>query len=743
MARLPALDPAAAAAAGSADPHPRLIEYCVDHRPWLRALAESVGVSLSFHDVSGREHRLDEPGAVALLRAMGFDADTEAAAEAGLRRMEDARREEVVPPVVVVPVHEGEPPLLRFRITDALQPPCRWEVDVEHEGGERTALGDATHTRDVAAVLAGVGHGYHRVTVTIRAGAAVRTAATMLIVTPPRCWTTADVLGDSRAYGLWTNLYSVRSRENWGVGDLADLRRLVAFAGGEGAAFVGVNPLHALRNRGSDISPYSPVSRLFRNPLYISVPDVPELGESASARALIASAPVQRELASLREAALVDYDAVRTLKERVLRLLFAEFIARHRGAGTDRGSAFDDYAAREGRPLEDFATFLALEAHLSVDGHPRYWRDWPEAYRDPFSTETRQFRAEHADDVDFHRWIQFELDRQLGLAAREAREVGMPIGLYQDLAVGSSDGGSDVWASQHLFDRGVTVGAPPDEYASDGQDWGLPPLDPNRLRGAAYGYWIGLVRAGFRHAGALRIDHAMGLARLYWIPPGLGAVDGAYVRYPADDLLGIIALESHRHRAIVIAEDLGTVPEGFEELLARWGILSSRVLWFEREDGGGFKRPDEYIERALVTTTTHDHAPLAAWLTAEDAEVRRGIGVLSDEEADGARQWRAHERGALLERLRQSGTLDGDDAEPPYAAMLAAVYAFIAATPARLVGVSLDDLAEETQPVNIPGVGPDRYPAWSRRMRMSLGALTTDAAAARALQGVRDRLQER
>jgi 4-alpha-glucanotransferase len=316
----------------------------------------------------------------------------------------------------------------------------------------------------------------------------------------------------------------------------------------------------------------------------------------------------------------------------------------------------------------------------------------------------------------------------------------MPVGLYQDLAVGTSAGGSDVWAFQHLFDRGVTVGAPPDEYASGGQDWGLPPLDPNRLRADSYRYWVRLLRAGFRHAGALRIDHAMGLARLYWIPPGLAATEGAYVRYPADDLMAILALESRRHEAIVIAEDLGTVPEGFEALLERWGILSSRVLWFEREDGGGFRPRSAYPARALVTTTTHDHAPLAAWLTARDAEVRRAIGVMSDEQADEAVAWRRPERGALLERLREAELLARDDDEPPYDALLTAVYGYIAGTPARLVGVSLDDLAEETEPVNIPGVGPDRYPAWSRRMRMSLEELTSHTAAVRALEAVRDRL---
>lgn len=713
----------------------------MNHRPWLRALAESVGIVDSYHDVSGREHRLDEAAAIALLGAMGFDAATEEAAADAMKAIEAAAAREIVPPVVVVPADEGSAPLMRFRIPDDLELPARWEVELTLEAGGAVTVDGSSDSREPAALLEGAGQGYHRCRITLRAGAETRSAEADFIVTPTACWTAADALGDRRAYGIWTNLYSIRTDASWGIGDFGDLRRLVAFGGREGAAFVGVNPLHALRNRGTEISPYSPITRLYRSAVYISVPDVPELADSDAARALIATEAVQQEIAALRDAALIDYDRVRTLKEQVLRVLFAEFLARHRESGTPRGAEFGEYTSREGRSLDEFVTFLALESHLANDGAPRYWRDWPAEYRDPGSAATRRFREENADELDWHRWIQFELDRQLRLAADAARDAGMPIGLYQDLAVGTSEGGSDVWAFQHLFDRGVTVGAPPDEYASGGQDWGLPPLDPNRLRADGYRYWIRLLRAGFRHAGALRIDHAMGLARLYWIPPGLAATEGAYVRYPADDLIAILALESRRHRAIVIAEDLGTVPEGFEALLERWGILSSRVLWFEREQGGGFKPQDSYIGRALVTTTTHDHAPLAAWLTARDAVVRREIGIITDEEAEEAAAWRSQERRALLDRLREAGLVAHDhDVDPTYAAMLAAIYGFVAGTAARLVGVSLDDLAEESDPVNIPGVGPDRYPAWSRRMQMPLDVLAADPAAAGALQAVRDHL---
>lgn len=715
----------------------------MSERPWAQALAEAVGVMPAYHDVAGREHRLDDSSAVALLSAMGRPGDPEDAARAALEQLRRDAERRVLPAAAVLAVNDGEPPVLRIGAPAELGRPITWRATITLESADALALdGEHHEDGDVTVVLEGVPLGYHHVGVTLTGPSGAQDAEAPLIVAPSRCWTTADSIS-GRGYGIWCNLYSVRSDENWGVGDFGDLRRLVQLAANAGAAFVGVNPLHALRNRGTEISPYSPVSRLFRNPIYISVPDLPEFAESVEAQALVGSDGIASELRELRGASIIDYDRVRVLKERVLRVLFREFCARHRNRGTTRGGAFTDYVAREGRALDGFATFLALEAHLSRDGTPVYWREWPEEYRDPGSAAVARFREQHADELDWHRWIQFELDRQLGAAAALAAESGMPIGLYQDLAVGTSEGGSDVWAFQHLFDRGVTVGAPPDEYAAQGQDWGLPPLDPNRLRDDGYRYWIRLVRSAFRHAGALRIDHAMGLTRLYWIPPGLPATEGAYVRYPAEDLLAILALESRRHQAVVIAEDLGTVPEGFEALLERWGILSSRVLWFEREEGGGFRSQTQYIERALVTTTTHDHAPLAAWLTARDAEVRRTIGVMSDEQAAEAVAWRERERIALMVRLQEAELIAPGAEDPPYPTMLAAVYGYIAGTPARLVGVSLDDLAGETDPVNIPGVGPDRYPAWSRRMRTTVDELAQDDATARALEAVRTATQER
>ena len=328
---------------------------------------------------------------------------------------------------------------------------------------------------------------------------------------------------------------------------------------------------------------------------------------------------------------------------------------------------------------------------------------------------------EHAREIDLHRWVQFELDRQLGAAAARAKQAGMPIGLYQDLAIGSSPGGADTWAMPRLFVDNASIGVPPDPYSATGQNWGLPPIDPRALRRDCYRYFVRLVRSGFRHAGALRIDHVMGLFRLFWIPKGLTGREGAFVRYPANDLLGILALESARHRALVVGEDLGTVPEEVPAALQKWGVLSSKVFYFERDNRGGFKEAAQYEPLALATANTHDMATLAGFWEGRDVELRAKVGLIESETAAArARDERERDRGALLERLATDGVLPSPRAPGDPAALRGAIHDFLCRTPAALVGLALDDLAGEADAVNLPGVGPDRHPSWTRKMSLTI-----------------------
>ncbi len=581
--------------------------------------------------------------------------------------------------------------------------------------------------------------GAHRIALELGTAAFEQT----LWVVPRSCPSPREKLGARRVFGLWANLYAVRGAGGVGFGNLGDLAALVRLTAAAGGDFVGVNPLHALRNRGTDVSPYAPVSRLFRNPLYLDPEAVPELAASPAARRLLASAGVRRELALLRSARWLDPARSARLLARLVALLHAAF---RRHAAPARRRAFAAYRAEAGEALDAFATFQVLEEVLAGRGAPRDWRRWPRAYRDPGAAEVRAFRRRHARALEREAFVQFELDRQLGRAADEARRRGLGVGLYTDLAIGSAPSGFDAWAFREHFVDAVEVGAPPDDYNRAGQAWGFQPLHPGRLGHGGLGFFARLLRANLRHAGALRIDHILGCFRQWWVPAGASARDGGYVRFPAGALLGLIALEARRAGALVIGEDLGTVPPGVPARLARHGVLSSRVLLFERTRSGGFRASRRYSKRALVTANTHDLPTLVGWYSGRDLAIRHELGLLGSAGLRRALHERADELARLLARLRREGHLPppGRDGAPPSpAALLAAVNRFLCATPAPLVGLALDDLALEREPVNVPGVGPDGYPSWRRRLALPIDALADRDETRRALAGAAARARRR
>ncbi len=534
-----------------------------------------------------------------------------------------------------------------------------------------------------------------------------------------RCTSVASKLAGRRGFGIWTNLYSLRSQHNFGVGDLSDLARLASLAGREGADFIGISPLHALWNRGSDASPYSPISRLYRSELYLDVLRVPELARSAQARALLARPGFERELARLRASSRVEYARVAAAKREILRALHRDF---REQPTRSRAQAYAAYRAAEGPSLDAFATFLALGEHRSARSErERDWHVWPRELRDPNSEGVARFRREHEREIDFHRFVQFELDRQLGAAAAAAKRAGMRIGLYPDLALGSAGGGAETWAYPELIAGGASIGAPPDGFSPSGQDWGIPPLDPLKLHEQGFAFFRQLLRAAFAHAGALRVDHVLGLFRLYWIPHGRPASEGAYVRQPTRELLAILAQESQRQGALVVGEDLGTVPPGTPARLARHAILSSRVLYFER-NATGFKPARSYSRRALATANTHDLVPLPGFAAGRDLVLRHRVGAIPSEAAlRTALAERAASARALVRRFAAEGLLRTP--EPDASALTEAASGFLARTPCPLVALSLDDAVGETEPVNLPGVGPEAFPSWTRRMRLPLERL--------------------
>ena len=714
-------------------------------RPTLAALANRLGILPRYVDTSGITHETSDRTYEALVAALGFDGATEGSAARALAALDTEAAAQLIPSTRVASPADARRVPLVLPPTLVGAPPVEWTIEIRDEAEQRTTVaGRLARTRHQTTLRlpATPAFGYHRLRVHLQGRRTASTVAEQtLIVVPARSPVPRERLGGRRVFGLLANLYAIESARNWGAGDLTDLGALVDFAGDIGAAFVGVNPLHALRNGRHEISPYSPVSRLYRNPLYLDVTAIPELAETPGAARMLASSATQEALARLRAGSHLDYAGVMALKMSLLTVLHRSFARRHRDRDTLRGRAYRRYRRAEGTALLDFATYVTLEEHLAPTAG-RDWRRWRGEYRIPGSPAVEAFRATHAETVDRAMWIQFELDRQLAAVAARAEHAGLPIGVYQDVALGSATRGSDPWAFPGLFVLdGTSLGAPPDGLAPAGQNWGLPPVDPRAIRADGYRYWIRLLRSAFRHAGALRIDHVMGLFRQFWIPARRPGSEGAYVRFPANDLLGILALESTRAQALVIGEDLGTVPAGLPERLRKAGILSTRVLLFTRNRRGAFRPADSYPQQALVGANTHDMVPLAGWTAGRDLVLRRAHGQLrSTAELVAARRERDEAVAALTHLLVKVGLWPAgeaaDGADPRFRG---AVHAFLCRTPAALVGVALDDLAGALDPVNLPGVDLDRYPSWSRRPGLALEALAGDPRVAIALAGTMGR----
>ncbi len=498
---------------------------------------------------------------------------------------------------------------------------------------------------------------------------------------------------EGRAAGVALSLYGLRSARNWGCGDITDLRAAIDVFARAGAAFVALNPLHAIANRQPyNTSPYLPQSSLYRNFLYIDVERTP---------GYLPEEWIAREAAELREAELVEYERAARLKLRALSDAFDRFL--------EYGSApeFDAYVEAEGSALNDYAVYCALdEAQHSRDPNVWLWTDWPVQYRDPRLSAVEQFAQENRGRVLFFKFLQWQLDVQLAQAQQHALARGMRIGLYHDLALATDRFGADLWANRAFYVTGCRVGAPPDDFAPNGQDWGFPP--PNREAHRANGYklFAQSIRNSARHGGALRIDHVMRFFRLYWMPDGVSAAGGAYVRDYAEDLLGVLALESVRNGFIVVGEDLGTVSGDVRHRLAEAGILSYRLLWFERNGDGSFRAPGEYPSRAAVSTTTHDLPTPAGFFSGRDIEARKAAGLIDD--AAYQAQWSSRHRE--IERIHEALDAAGFHGDP---------LGFVLATPCSLAVVNQEDLTGETDQQNLPA-STWQYPNWRRKMKVAV-----------------------
>jgi (1->4)-alpha-D-glucan 1-alpha-D-glucosylmutase len=706
----------------------------------LAELATRHGIALEYHDIWGKLHRVPDASLAALLAAMGVRAGSPGEIADAIAAHEAERWRGVLAPAIVVRTGEAAWPV-RLQLPAALDS-ARLEWRVVEEAGatrggaveparlpalEQATIGGARYVARELTLAGGVTPGYHRLE--IRQGGETA-GQSSLVVAPRACYCPPALASGGRAWGVAAQLYGVRAERNWGIGDFTDLRALVDYWGARGAGVVGVNPLHALfPHNPAHASPYAPSSRLFTNVLYLDIEALDDFRASAAARRRVHSAEFQSRLKRLRDTELVDYAGVAAAKFEILEIAYAHFRAQHLAAGDARAHAFRAFQAAGGEALRRHALFEALQQRFHRDDPSVWgWPAWPAAFRDPAASEVASFAVDELERVEFYEYLQWQADLQLGRAGRRSFELALEVGVYADLAVSIDRGGAEAWASQGRYAVGASIGAPPDDFNLKGQNWGLLPLVPERLRAAAYAPFIATLRANMRHAGALRIDHVMGLARLFWVPPGGEPAAGAYVRYPFDDLVGIVALESQRNRCLVVGEDLGTVPDEVRATLAAAGMLSYRLFYFERQPGGDFRAPAEYPQQALAAATTHDLPTLAGWWAGRDLALRAELGLfptaairaaqVAERTADRGRMLRALER----EQLLPEDTPAAADLTPELARNVAM---YLARSPAQIMVIQLEDVLGVAEQVNLPGT-VDEHPNWRRKLPLVLERFPDD-----------------
>ena len=572
--------------------------------------------------------------------------------------------------------------------------------------------------------------GYHQLKLT----AGGESAECHLIVCPDSAYLPANLMHGGKTAGFNVALYGLRSHRNWGCGDFTDLGELVEWAHDElGFSFIGVNPLHALHNRVPfNTSPYLPLSIYYKNLIYIDIERVPEFESSRCAQALLESHRIQQKIQEARTAEFVEYEQVASLKKRFLKLLYREFLS---SPNPERARSFEEYCACEGELLDKFALYCALDEILHKQDRNRWtWRDWPEPYQRADSDAVRAFAQQYWRTVEFYKYIQFIIDQQLCAVQRHAKSRGMEIGLYHDLAVATDSCGADLWAHRNFFVNGCRVGAPPDDFSPNGQDWSFPPPDTRAHRDSGYRLYRASIRKIVSYGGALRIDHVMRLFRLFCIPNGLQARDGAYVRDNALDLLRILALESVRSENIIIGEDLGTVTDEIRDMLSRFGILSYRLFYFEkRSREGAFRCSWEYPRQALVSSATHDLPTLAGFWLGRDIEARRAAG-LADEQGY-RNQWhdRRREKQGMLDALHAEHLLpdyferNADNIPDLNGDLHNAIVGFLAQMPSMILLLNHEDFTKETEQQNLPGSTAE-YPNWRRKMKFTIEDLRLEAA---------------
>ena len=717
----------------------------------LADLIQFNGIETAFTDAWGNASEVTQADQLKLLTALGFATDDDAVARQQLEQRQKQHWLEPLDPVSVQTQADSYHLQVRLPIDDVhtlihltltteqgeVHQFSFTAIDAELTGA--VVFDDEEYQQYDYQFSLPLALGYHQLVLQLDDDQ--DSFVQSFIITPERCFQPSQ-FQQQKQWGVSVQLYGVKSEQNWGIGDFADLGRLVRYLAAQGADFVGLNPIHALYPAMPEsASPYSPSSRRWLNIIYLSVPLLPGYGQCQQTAALVNAPQFQLQLSQQRQQGWVDYSAVMQLKLPALKTLFHWF-CEHKAQQPALSAAFANFKQQGGASLRQLALYDALHLHLiSQDPHAWGWPNWPTQYQQADSEAVQAFAALHQDDIEFFSYLQFCAQQQLEQVQQQAKDAGMLLGLYRDLAVGVSEASTEIWANPDLYCRNASVGAPPDILGPKGQNWGLPPMLPYQLFRQAYRPMIELFRANMQDSGALRIDHVMALLRLWWVPKGAqSAGEGAYVYYPIMDLLGILALESQRQQAVVIGEDLGTVPDGIFELLQQFGMYSYRIFFFAQAEDGGFISTAHYPVQAMSALTTHDMPTLIGFWHCSDLKLGLQLGLYTEAMLPGLYADRHQAKQRILDSLHGHQALPAD--YPRSVENLAmdrtlnfALQQHLAKGSCQLLCLQLEDWLEMTDPVNVPGTS-DEYPNWRRKLSMTLEQLEAQAHLASHLQNL-------
>jgi len=705
----------------------------------LDALCASCGIVLDYYDIRGQRHEPSVDVKLSLLAALRLPVDSDDDIRCRLQQVESRKWQTVVAPAVVR--RQNDLPIRLTLTLDASQidSAITWQLNEEvgqHRHGEwkinpadaiDESVVDGTRLMRFEVTLPGLTDtGYHHLV--IKAGDSAR-AQTTLIVAPETCYQPPELADGTKIWGISLQLFSLRSERNWGIGDFTDLQSVVEIFAPLGINVLGFNPLHALfPHLPENASPYSPSSRDFLNPVYLDVEAVDEFKNDLEVQHLVKTSEFQAGLQALRELELIDYRKVWAAKLEVLGMLYQGFKKIRHDAEAPRVRAFLEFQDAGGEDLLKFALFEALQASFHrQDADIDCWQEWPEACRDPESETVARWADEHGDEIEFHQYLQWNAEQQLSAIHENCQRHDMCIGIYRDLAVGNAQSSAQCWAEQADYALDIGIGAPPDDFNANGQNWALPPLRPQALVDQAYRPFINTLRANMQNAGALRIDHIMGLTRLFWVPPNCTPEAGTYVSYPFADMMSILALESQRNHCLIIGEDLGTVPDDVRHALEINKILSYRILYFEKDwYHGTIRSPAEYPRYALCTAGSHDLATLRGFWQGTDLQLRERLDLYpSDEFRDQQRQMRHQDRLEILAALGRENLIASEENDDTGAVkdlsseLALSIQRFLARSQSMLLMVQLEDLLLQVNQVNMPGT-IDEYPNWRGKLPANL-----------------------